>query len=80
MSEVKSGEIKTDGKNVVIGAPAIRAIVKTTGLPLTPPPPPKPSESLGIIIRHLTGIVRAADQLQKSMEVLQREIEELEKK
>lgn len=59
MNAPKPGEIVTDGKNVTIGAP----LVKATG-----GPPQKPSEALNIVTRHLKGMLGGMEQLKTLME------------
>lgn len=65
MREPKPGEIVTDGKNVNIGAPPVRAMAEA--------PSVKPSQVLGNLIRHLKGGVVALEQLQALLEAQEKE-------
>ena len=58
-----SNDVKIEGRNVVIGAPLIRA---NTSPP--PPAPPKLSELTGTMIRHLKGVLNAAEELKTHLE------------
>jgi len=57
-----SNDVKIEGRNVVIGAPLIRAIGSQ------PVVPPKPSELAGTMIRHLKGVLSAAEELKTYLE------------
>lgn len=69
MEQPKTGEIVTDGRSAAIGAPAIRAFVKTAQ---AAPPPPMPSQALAGILRHLKGIVAAGEELQRALEQMEK--------
>jgi len=65
MDTPKPGEIVTDGRNISIGAPVIRA---SASYPPPQPTPPKPSELAGTMIRHLKGVLSAAEELRVYLE------------
>lgn len=59
MDTPKPGEIVTDGKSVIIGAPVVRAVGG---------PPRTPSQALSQAVRHLKGVVTSFEELQKILE------------
>lgn len=59
MDAPKPGEIVTDGKNVTIGAPLVKAMGG---------PPQKPSEAINIVNRHLKGMLGGMEQLKELLE------------
>ena len=62
----KPGEVVIDGRSINIGAPVIRASASYPAPP--PPPPPKPSELTATMIRHLKGVLSAAEELRAYLE------------
>ena len=65
MDTPKPGEVITDGRSISIGAPLIRA---SASYPEPQPAPPKPSELAGTMIRHLKGVLSAAEELKAYLE------------
>jgi len=65
MDTPKPGEVVTDGRSINIGAPVIRA---SATYPPPQPAPPKPSELAGTMIRHLKGVLSAAEELKAHLE------------
>ncbi len=59
MSIPKPGEVITDGKAINIGAPIVEARISTTQAPFEP----TESQILGMIGRHLKGLVSLVDDL-----------------
>lgn len=64
MVDAKPGEIVTDGRSATIGAPVITG---SGGTPQTP------SQALGVVLRHLKGVVASADELRKILEKQEQE-------
>lgn len=64
MPDPKPGEIITDGKNVNIGAPVVKAIA---------PGPQTPADAMKVALRHLKGVTAAFEDLQHLMEKEEKE-------
>jgi hypothetical protein len=58
-----------DGRNVVIGAPVVRADVSIAH----PPPEPTPSQVLGTMTRHLKGVLTSVEDLRILLEKQEKE-------
>lgn len=58
METPKPGEIVTDGRNVTIGAPLVKA---TSG-------PTSPSQALGQAVRHFKGVVVSLEEMKRLLE------------
>jgi len=64
MDAPKPGEIVTDGKSVAIGAPLIKVDLRS----IQAPPEPTKGQLAGTVVRHLKGILSAAEALQARLE------------
>ena len=64
MENPKTGEVKSDGKSIVIGAPLVQATSASYSYPMEP----TPSRALGTMLRHLKGVLAAVEELRTLLE------------
>jgi len=62
----RPGEAVTDGRSVTIGAPIIESRMQY-------PKEATPSQALGTMLRHLKGVMAAAEELRSLLEKQERE-------